>query len=184
MPSNNSVPKLSKKTSKILNFLRQWQAQKHLYDLEHFHSMEFYDGEWLDILGKGYFHEEELATYSKDRFWGFAVDGAGGEYVLRYSPELEGEPPVVFLGSEGEIKMLAANMEDFLNRIADDITFCAGWIWQDASPDEIQEELVREYDDLADFYEEAHGVVLSEKEVAHLLQKERKAFKEVKERIL
>jgi hypothetical protein len=166
---NSAIPDFGKTAAQILQFLNQWQDEKHLYDLEQIHSMEFYGGEYLDVLRNGYFGEGDLTSYFKDRFWGFAVDGAGGDYALWYYPGLDKEPPVVFIGSEGEMEMLAANMEDFLNRIINDITFRAGWVYEDASPQEMQENLTREYDDLADHYQDAHGVTLSEEEVAGLL---------------
>jgi hypothetical protein len=176
MSSEKSTLKLDKKTSKILKFLKQWQDDKHLYDFQYIHSMEFHDGEWLTILNDTYFGEKDLTPYFKDRFWSFAVDGGGGEYALWFYPGLDKEAPVVFFGSEGEMEMLAASMEEFLNRIVNDITFCGGWSYDDTSPKEIQEHLENQYDDLAELYEAAHGVALSQKKVAKLFSKEREAF--------
>ncbi|PRQ03474.1 hypothetical protein ENSA5_15040 [Enhygromyxa salina] len=53
----------------------------------------------------------------------FAQDGTGGQFGLWHYPELDGEPPVVLLGSEGSAAVLADSLLDFVRQT------CAGMQW-------------------------------------------------------
>jgi len=53
----------------------------------------------------------------------FAQDGTGGLFGLWRYPGLEGDPPVVLLGSEGSAALLADSLLDFVRQT------CAGMQW-------------------------------------------------------
>ncbi|MEM8831956.1 MAG: hypothetical protein AAGE96_21765 [Cyanobacteria bacterium P01_G01_bin.19] len=59
-----------------------------------------------------------------DCFWQFGQDGSGSLFLLWYYPSLEIEPPVVFLGSEGESCIFAASVNDFIQQLASGKLFC------------------------------------------------------------
>ena len=67
-----------------------------------------------------------------DTFLQIGVDGAGSMFCLWFYPELAGDPPVVFIGSEGERGLVAEDLREFLVRlVAERVYDGEGW----ASPD-------------------------------------------------
>lgn len=53
------------------------------------------------------------------RFIGIGQDGTGSIYAQWLYQGLEGEPPVVFLGSEGEVALVADSADDVARALAD-----------------------------------------------------------------
>ena len=52
------------------------------------------------------------------RFIEFGRDGTGSAYCLWYHPKLEGRPPVVFWGSEGDYEFVADQADDFARQLS------------------------------------------------------------------
>ena len=73
-----------------------------------------------------------------DSFVQFGQDGTGSLFLLWFYPSLKTEPPVVFLGSEGESYLVAADISDFIQQLASGKLFSRG-SWLDPEPDEKQE---------------------------------------------
>ena len=162
--------KLSSKTKEILDFLTKWQNEKRIFDLEYGNSMYFCECEEedVDIIANGYFGCD-LSKYFQDKFYGFGIDGAGGYYALWFYPNLDREPPVVMLDSEGQLEILASNTEEFLSRLVNNIFF-----WDNKNYNEEYEETENKYDDLIDAYEETFDKEVSEEEFIVLIEEERK----------
>ena len=53
-----------------------------------------------------------------DSFVQFGQDGTGSLFLLWYYPLLKIEPPVVFMGSEGESYLVAPKIDDFIRQLA------------------------------------------------------------------
>lgn len=51
-------------------------------------------------------------------FFQFGQDGTGSMFLLWFYPALNTEPPVVFLGSEGERYLVASNITDFIKQLS------------------------------------------------------------------
>ena len=63
-------------------------------------------------------------------------DGTGSLFLLWFYPFLKTEP-LVFLGSEGESCLVAANINDFIQQVASGKLFCDGE-WVKPKPDRVQ----------------------------------------------
>jgi hypothetical protein len=61
-----------------------------------------------------------------DSFVQFGQDGTGSLFLLWFYPALTTEPPVVFLGSEGDSCLVAANINDFIRQLASGKLFFNG----------------------------------------------------------
>lgn len=70
------------------------------------------------------------------RFIQFGQDGCGSLFCLWLYPELDTEPPVVFLGSEGETVLVSNTAHDFVRQITSGKLFFNG-SWHE--PDEEDE---------------------------------------------
>lgn len=68
----------------------------------------------------------------------FGQDGCGSLFCLWYYPELSGEPPVVFFGSEGERALVSNNASDFVKQITSGKIFYDG-NWLDPEDDDKDE---------------------------------------------
>ncbi|MCT7357887.1 hypothetical protein [Thalassolituus pacificus] len=76
---------------------------------------------------------------TEHHFIQFGQDGCGSLFCLWYYPELKGEPPVVFLGSEGERALVSNSAHDFVMQITSGKVFYDG-SWLDPH-DEDKDEL-------------------------------------------
>ena len=64
-----------------------------------------------------------------DTFAQFGQDGTGSMFLLWFYPNLTGEPPVVFMGSEGETCIVASNINDFIKQLCSGkLFFDGGWL--------------------------------------------------------
>ncbi len=169
------MQKLQEQYNAILDFFNVWQDEWHLYDLQNFHDTEYF----LPLEESRFLQEQfdtDLSVYFKDKFISFAVDGAGGEYCFWLYPEFEWEPPIVFLDGHGEQQFLAGSLNDFVNKMMNDIGFRGGWLGE---YDDWQEFFKEEHLwDLVESYEEEKNEEISVEEVENLFYKERALFKE------
>ena len=72
-----------------------------------------------------------------DTFVQFGQDGTGSMFLLWFYPNLKAEPPVVFMGSEGESCLVSSDIDDFIKKISSGKLFYDG-SWLD--PDEEEKE--------------------------------------------
>ncbi len=59
--------------------------------------------------------EKDLSSYFEDQFIGFGEESDGSLYCLWYYPGLVGEPPVVYIGSDGNNFTIAPSIEDLIS---------------------------------------------------------------------
>lgn len=69
-----------------------------------------------------------------DAFFAFAKDGTGGLFAIWRRREHLADSPVVFLGSEGETIVLAANTHDFLGLLAYGVNDLGFVDWEEEPP--------------------------------------------------
>ncbi|MBL4900896.1 MAG: hypothetical protein JKX76_14900 [Colwellia sp.] len=83
---------------------------------------------------------------SNHAFLQFGQDGCGSLFCLWFYPDLQGEPPVIFLGSEGERSIVANNCNDFVKQVASGKVFCDGnWLEpEDEDEDELDWDLLKQ----------------------------------------
>lgn len=86
-----------------------------------FEAQEPSEEDAADTLG--YWFDGKDWRAGGQSFIQFGQDGTGSLFCLWMYPGLEGEPPVVFFGSEGEVGLIAANVADFTRRL------CSGLVW-------------------------------------------------------
>jgi len=104
-------------TQSLLGNLSMWDRGEYFYSLYDIRDMEVHDGfiacdfvdEWFgdDFREKGY------------DFLEFGYNRAGDPFALWIYPELQGEPPVVRLDSDGEVELLAPSFGDFMCLLTD-----------------------------------------------------------------
>jgi len=125
----------SEKAIEILNLLNEWEKKEELYNLE-LQEFELYDEfEELEYLDE-WFGFDYKSQY-EDRFLAFANDGTGGELALWFYPDLTGEPPVIFTGSEGETNLIAGSLEDFVCLLTRGKLLNAGDTEEDRTPESL-----------------------------------------------
>lgn len=73
-----------------------------------------------------------------DTFVQFGQDGTGSMYLLWFYPKLDIEPPVVFMGSEGEAFVVARNIVEFTKQLASGKLFYNGEWLEPEKGDEIE----------------------------------------------
>jgi hypothetical protein len=78
-------------------------------------------------------------TKPADAFFAFAKDGTGGLFAIWRRREHLADSPVVFLGSEGETIVLAANTHDFLGLLAYGVSDLGFVDWEEEPPAPAQE---------------------------------------------
>lgn len=79
-----------------------------------------------------------------DSFVQFGQDGTGSMFLLWFYPNLTGEPPVVFLGSEGEAHLVAPNLESFIMQMGSGKMFFDGhWLEHDENENEFNWDLLK-----------------------------------------
>lgn len=107
---------ISKKTQSSLELLTKWGNENYTYtytySLYDFRDMELHGSfEECEIVEEWF--EEDLRENGYD-FLEFAYNKAGDPFALWIYPELEGEPPVVMLDSDGDVELLAPSLRDFV----------------------------------------------------------------------
>jgi len=106
--------------SVVHKFIIDWHKDENAFKVSDFYGVEFVKEieifEW-----KKYFpdYSSHLDKF-KDKFYTIAVDGAGGNYVLWYYPQLQTNPPVILFDSEGGIKFIANSYQEFLYSFVND----------------------------------------------------------------
>ena len=171
---------IQKQYKPILDFLLNWQNEWHLYDLMDFHSTEYYYPlEEFDFLESCF--DFDLIPFFKDKFISFAVDGGGGHYCFWLYPKLVGEPPIVYFDGHGEQEFLASNLNDFVNRMINDLGFCGGWL---AEGDDVAETFKEDIWRLVNNYQEEKGNEITEQEAEKLFLEDRKLFKEKASKVI
>ena len=153
--------KITDKAIKALAKLNNWENGNHHYNLYHIHDMEMYSSfsncDALDMVIK-----EEYLNSETIKFRAFANARDGSEFAIWLDATNDSEPPVVYLGSDGELKFISISMEKFLCKIAHGYSLYA---LADSSP--WSKDIF--YDDLVEFSE---GQVDSEEEMKALVAKE------------
>ena len=66
----------------------------------------------------GHWFGSDKWSKSGDSFLQIGQDGAGSLFCLWFYPVLKEEPPVVFLGSEGESSLVASDTSDFIRQLS------------------------------------------------------------------
>lgn len=75
---------------------------------------------------------------SGHKFIQFGRDASGSLFCLWFYPELIEEPPVVFIGSEGDTYVVSNNSTDFIKQITSGYIFNDG-SWLEPDEEELQE---------------------------------------------
>jgi len=115
--------KLSKESKKGIKFISQLLSNEmNSYPIDY----ESYDAPDKEIT-------ETMELWTGNKKWNadgdslvqFGMDGSGSMFCLWYYPNLKGEPPVVFLGSEGHSCLVSNNLNDFIKHT------CSGKLFSD-----------------------------------------------------
>ena len=127
--------KITTKIQNLLNFIDELCEQEIItypidYEIEHPSDLD------LAATLRCWFGGDRWSEEG-DSFVQFGQDGTGSLFLLWFYPSLKIEPPVVFLGSEGESCLVAANIGDFIYQLASSKIFFDGE-WIDPEPDEKQ----------------------------------------------
>lgn len=108
-------------------------------------DFEFYqpDISELETTFGLWFGSDEWAKEG-DSFIQFGQDGTGSMYLLWFYPGLVEQPPVVFMGSEGEKHLVASNIADFMRQLGSGKIFGSSYSspdggWYEPEPEELQE---------------------------------------------
>lgn len=101
------------KDKDIYQYLLEREKNKKFFDLERLYSVAVY-GEIEKFYWKEWAPDATKPNTIKDEFYSFAVDGAGGNYLLWYYDGLKKDAPVVYFSSEGESKYLASSFSAYI----------------------------------------------------------------------
>ena len=107
--------KPSKHFEKLLDLLHQLNdvdTQEHNIYLDLFNSGSKYCT--YNFLNDISWFNNDLTPYFEDQFVEFAGEGDGSSFCLWFYPDLVGEPPVVYIGSDYRFITVAPSMEDFI----------------------------------------------------------------------
>ena len=110
--------KLSTKAEKALQILQDWEGKYNIYNFDKLQTIQGFQKP--TVADCCYLMKVKDATKKiiNTQFFEIATTGEGGTYALWEYPELEGEPPVVFFGSDGHYAMIAPSMEAFAGLFA------------------------------------------------------------------
>ena len=150
-------------------FLLDWSESFEVFDLvrlfsmEVWNTMEAYDARMM-------FPDSGFDEKKHGVFVSFAVDGAGGHYLLWYYPNMEKEPSVVFISSYGEMLFLAPSLNEYICTLPKCLNYDLSELREKLKDYEEWEEL--DLYDISSDYEEKYGLEISEKELVLLLQKD------------
>ena len=151
---------LSTKAQLALQILENWESRDTVFNFEkiygaaYFHTPRVIDHTYLMNL------EDNLKATINKQFYEIAETGDGGAYALWHYPELEGEPPVIYFETDGNIEMVAPSLEAFA------VMF---------SLDEYLDEFYVDFEDIYEYYN-----LEDEEEAERLFTKE---FKQYQKRI-
>ena len=109
---------ISAKTQSSLELLTKWGDGEQTYNLYKFRDMELHGSfEECELVDEWFGDGIRENGYD---FLEFGYNRAGDPYALWFYPELVGEPPVVLLDSDGDVKLLAPSLTDFLCLLTDE----------------------------------------------------------------
>ena len=117
----------TKSNLKDFTFLQSLQNQGYLGWPIDFECNEQTSESVAETLGYWFGHDQ----WKQDggSFFQFGQDGTGSLYCVWFYPGLEGEPPVVFFGSEGQRQLVSDNTNDFVVLITSGLLpFDGDWI--------------------------------------------------------
>lgn len=160
------IMSLSKKDKEIYTFLTKREVNKKLFDIERLFSVAIY-GEIEKFYWKEWAPDATEPETIKDEFYSFAVDGAGGYYLLWYYEGLNKDAPVIYFSSEGERKFLASSFSEYVSIFPS--------AFEDKSIDDLIEALINGKTDeyelgyIFDEYLEENTLNLTEKEMEKML---------------
>jgi hypothetical protein len=118
---------ISQEANQVLEILKKWSDEKHIYCLFAIEEMEIYPGfddttkdtllYWLDF-DDGIPSNVENVDFSQEghRFYTFSETDID-TYLLWFYPGLEGEPPVLKLSDGGTSEVIASSMAEFACRL-------------------------------------------------------------------
>ena len=86
----------------------------------------------------GYWFGNDHWSKDGDTFVQFGQDGTGSMFLLWFYPNLKIEPPVVFMGSEGESFIVSNRISDFAKQLASGKLFFDGCWLEPEADEEIQ----------------------------------------------
>ncbi len=103
--------KLSTKASKALQILQNWEDDYNIYNFDSLQNIQGFQTPKLADCCYLMNADEDVKEIINTQFYEIATTGEGGTYALWNYPELQGEPPVVFFGSDGHYSMIAPSLE-------------------------------------------------------------------------
>ncbi len=110
------ISKLSEKSKSGIDFIAQLFQEGVLgYPID-YEMCQPKDDDLSETFG--YWFGSDSWASNGDSFVQFGMDGTGSMFCLWYYPDLSGEPPVVFFGSEGERCLIATNINDFIKQMS------------------------------------------------------------------
>lgn len=154
--------RITENTKKCFEFLKKWEAKDNMFNLMTVISVEIIP-EIIESNFFSYYSKIDVSPIIKNKFYYFAVDGAGGEYALWDNEMVKNEHPVVYLESEGQYKMLAPSLYDFIASLPNK---------------EGIRKLKKEgnIEGVIDDYEDKYGISITEKKAKNLLLKDVELF--------
>lgn len=173
--------------NKILEILSKWSYEnnsKLVLDDEFECSSKLKEPDcidsWFDAQLDNEMADEEYNMLDKE-FLSFAYTGEGGEYYLWLYDELEGSPPVIYLGSSGEYDMVAPSLNDFVCMLGHGKIFSADYktllvTWEDYHEEDKDKYLL----DCQKFINQFKGLIqCSDFEISMKRMSEHKSFKKM-----
>ncbi len=106
--------KLSTKASKALQILQNWEDYYNIYNFDSLQHIQGFQNPELADCCYLMNADEDIKKIINTQFYEIATTGEGGTYALWNYPELKGEPPIVFFGSDGHYSMIAPSLEAFV----------------------------------------------------------------------
>lgn len=123
--------KLSDENRKLIDALDQLCREEVVGYQIGYEAYQASDEELIETFG--YWFGGSKWQSDGDSFVQFGQDATGSMFLLWFCPNLVGEPPVVFLGSEGEAHFVAPNLKSFLKQIGSGKLFYDGdWLEPDS----------------------------------------------------
>ena len=121
------LDKLNDKNKKLISSLNQLCRDGVVdYPID-YEAYEPSDEELTETLG--YWFGGSKWQSEGDSFVQFGQDGTGSLFLLWFYRGIVNDPPVVFMGSEGEAHFMAPNIESFIKQVGSGKLFCDGdWL--------------------------------------------------------
>jgi hypothetical protein len=143
--------KISTSTQDSLNLLERLCEEENIVWPIDYEVNNSGDEDLSETLGH-WFGSDKWSRHG-DTFVQFGQDGTGSMFLLWFYSGLAGEPPVVFMGSEGGACLVASNIDDFIKQLLSGKVF-----YQDSwlDPDEEDEDEI-DWDNLRKISETRYG---------------------------